>query len=194
LIEFFGKENVIPVSNFSQLQLRSLIKDVARLYGLPFDEINVATGKIEVEVLAKVKQRPGFDRGVWVLTFEDAMLHSETFQDLMERYPEFQGTIQVLFKQMRGCFTDRVQFLTNHGHKTVAELSKSDSLAFISRDGQLLFNGDYTIIHTGIKQVFALTLENGTTLELTEDHEVMTQVGYKAVKDLLPDDEIFTVS
>jgi hypothetical protein len=39
LIEFFGSENVIPVTNFAQLQLRSLIKDVARLHNLPFEFI-----------------------------------------------------------------------------------------------------------------------------------------------------------
>jgi len=99
LVEFFGEENVIPVTNFAQLQLRSLIKDIARLYGLPFAEINSATGKIEAEVLAKVKQKPGFDRGVWVLTFEDAIEHSETFQSLLEKHPEFEQTIKVLFKQ-----------------------------------------------------------------------------------------------
>lgn len=193
LIGFFGSENVIPVTNFAQLQLRSLIKDVARLHNLPFEEINAATGKIEKEVLDVAKQAEGFDRGTWVMTFEAAMNDSPTFQQLMETYPEFQTTIKVLFKQMRGCFTNRVQILTNNGYKTVTELAKSDSVAFVNQNSEICYNQNYTIIHKGIKQVYAVSLENGTTLELTEDHEVMTQEGYKSVKDLTENDFIFTV-
>lgn len=101
LSEFFGEENVVPVSLFSQLQLKSLIKDVAKLHNLPFDEINSSTGKIEGEVLVVKKQEDGFDRATWDLTFEEAMLYSPTFQELMEKHPEFETTIKVLFKQMR---------------------------------------------------------------------------------------------
>lgn len=97
----FGVENVIPVSNFNQLQLRSLIKDVARLHGIPFDEINALTSRIELEAMAVAKSQPGFDRQVWVLTFEEAESNSETFRELLERYPSFSETIKVLFKQMR---------------------------------------------------------------------------------------------
>ena len=129
LIEFFGAENVIPVSNFAQLQLRSLIKDVARLHDLPFDEINSATGKIEAEVLAAKKTEPGFDRGVWVLTFEDAMTHSESFQNLMETHPEFQGTIQVLFKQMRG--------LSRHAGGVIITENSREGMPLIKAGGEL---------------------------------------------------------
>jgi len=129
LIEFFGAENVIPVSNFAQLQLRSLIKDVARLHNLPFEEINSATGKIEAEVLAAKKTEPGFDRGVWVLTFEDAMTHSESFQNLMEAHPEFQGTIQVLFKQMRG--------LSRHAGGVIITENSREGMPLIKAGGEL---------------------------------------------------------
>lgn len=101
LIQHFGEENVIPVSNFNQLQLRSLIKDVARLYQLPFAEINEATSKIEPEALAEKKKEPGFDRATWTFDYDEAVKHSKTFRELIAKYPEFQKTIQVLFKQMR---------------------------------------------------------------------------------------------
>lgn len=99
--DYFGTENVISVSNFNQLQLRSLIKDVARHAGLPFDEINKYTGKIENEALAEAKKVPGFDRAGWVLTYEEAENNSPSFRELMEKYPDFEKTIRVLFKQMR---------------------------------------------------------------------------------------------
>lgn len=129
LIEFFGSENVIPVTNFAQLQLRSLIKDVARLHNLPFEEINAATGKIEKEVLDVAKQVEGFDRGTWVMTFEAAMNDSPTFQQLMETYPEFQTTIKVLFKQMRG--------LSRHAGGVIITENSREGMPLIKAGGEL---------------------------------------------------------
>lgn len=101
IADFFGEENVIPVSNFNQLQLRSLIKDIARLANIPHTEINLYTSKIEAECLAEAKKAPGFDRAQWVLTFAEADANSKSFRELMDKYPDFKRTIQILFKQMR---------------------------------------------------------------------------------------------
>jgi DNA polymerase-3 subunit alpha len=101
LTEYFGEENVIPVSNFNQLQLRSLIKDVCRLNGIPFDQVNAYTKKIETEALNEAKKIPGFDRQVWEFTYDEAEKNSQTFRDLMKEYPDMEKTIHVLFKQMR---------------------------------------------------------------------------------------------
>lgn len=98
---YFGAENVIPVTNFNQLQLRSLIKDIARLNGIPHTEINGYTSKIESECLQEAKKADGFDRAQWVLTYDEAERNSPSFQDLMVKYPDFEKTIKVLFKQMR---------------------------------------------------------------------------------------------
>ena len=101
LTEYFGNENVLPVSNFNQLQMRSLIKDVCRLNGIPFDEVNAYTKKIEIEAKNEAKKTPGFDAQVWILTFEEAQKNSETFRNLMKQFPDMETTIKVLFKQMR---------------------------------------------------------------------------------------------
>lgn len=102
IVETFGEENVIPVSNFNQLQLRSLIKDVARIEGIPFDEINRYTREIETEARNEAKKTPGFDAQQWILTFDEAEQNSETFRKLMAEYPDFEKTVRVLFKQIRG--------------------------------------------------------------------------------------------
>lgn len=97
----FGEENVVPVSNFNQLQLRSLIKDVSKLQGLPFDEINMYTKKIEQEALSEAKKEPGFDAQQWELTFEEAEENSPSFRELMAKYPEIEKTVKILFKQIK---------------------------------------------------------------------------------------------
>lgn len=99
--EYFGAENVISVSNFNMLQLRSLLKDVSRFANIPFDEINKYTGKIEAEAMAEAKKQPGFDRAMWTLTYDEAETNSASFRELMAKYPVLEENVKVLFKQMR---------------------------------------------------------------------------------------------
>src|SRR5690554_5192393 len=102
IAEHFGETNTIPVSNFVQLQMKSLIKDTLKLEGVPFDEVNVYTAKVYGEAQAEARKKPGFDGAMWYLTFDEAMENSETFRELMEKYPTTKRTLQVLFKAMRG--------------------------------------------------------------------------------------------
>ncbi len=99
--EHFGEENVVPISNFNQLQLRSLIKDLCRLNGIPFDEVNKYTRKIENEAIAEAKKEPGFDAQQWTLTYEEAQDKSATFRELLQEYPDLEHHIKVLFQQIR---------------------------------------------------------------------------------------------
>jgi DNA polymerase III alpha subunit len=194
LREYFGEENVIPVTNFNQLQMRSLVKDISRLNGLPFEQINEYTKKIENEARATAKKQPGYDAAQWVLTFEEALENSETFRELIEKYPDFEKTVKTLFKQIRNCFTDNVKILTDNGYKVFSEITKGkDKVAYVDFHNNVLFNDTYDCISQGQKEVYEITLDNGTTLELTEDHEVMTTKGYKEVKNLNEDDEIVSV-
>ena len=71
LQEFFGDENVIPVSNFAALKPLSLIKDLCKLYAVPFEEVNKYTTTMIPEVMAVKKAEPGFDAAQYELTFED---------------------------------------------------------------------------------------------------------------------------
>jgi len=102
LTEFFGQQNIVPVSNFTQLQMRSLIKDVCKLEGIPFEEANQYTKAIEQEARTEAKKTPGFDAAQWVLTFEEAEEKSPTFRKLMETHKGFENTIKILFKEFRG--------------------------------------------------------------------------------------------
>ena len=104
IAEYFGEENVIPVSNFAQLQIASLCKDLARIFNVPFDMVNSYTGKMRAEAMAEAKKEPGFDAQVWEFTLEVAKEDSPSyglFMKEMEAYPEFKGALDVLFKQQR---------------------------------------------------------------------------------------------
>lgn len=105
LQEFFGEENVIPVSNFAALKPLSLIKDLSKLYNVPFEEVNKYTTTMIPEVMAVKKAEPGFDAAQYELTFEDLAAHSKSFQaftsTISSKFPGFQATMDVLWKQQR---------------------------------------------------------------------------------------------
>lgn len=102
LSDYFGQENVVPVSNFAQLQMRSLIKDLSKLEGIPFEEANMYTKAIEMEARGEAKKEPGFDGAQWSLTYEEAVDKSPTFREMIKKYPSFEQSIKVLFKEFRG--------------------------------------------------------------------------------------------
>lgn len=101
---YFGEENVIPVSNFAQLQLASLCKDLAKFFGVPFEQVNKYTSKMRAEALSEAKKEAGFDAQQWEFTLEVAQHDSPSyleFMEKMEEYPSFKSALEVLFKQQR---------------------------------------------------------------------------------------------
>jgi len=190
LIEHFGEECVLPVSNYNQLQLKSLIKDLARLYQIPFEEINPITQKIEKETLDEDKKQDGFDRGVWFLSYESAEKNSPTFNKLLEDYPQLEASIKVLFKQIKSCFTEDTLLLTNSGWKKYSEITEQDKIAFIDNVGEIQYSSDFFKVENGEKEVYKIETLDGKVLELTEDHLVQTDKGWKQVKDLTNEDSL----
>jgi hypothetical protein len=191
LIEHFGEECVLPVSNYNQLQLKSLIKDLARLYQIPFDVINPLTQQIEKETLDADKQQEGFDRGVWFLSFESAEKNSPTFRQLLVDFPQLESSLKVLFKQIKSCFSEDTLLLTNKGWKRYRDIDENvHKIGFVNTVGEVEFNGDYFKIDNGEKEIYKIALENGKELELTGDHLVQTQSGWKPVSDLTVEDSL----
>lgn len=53
----------------------------------------------------------------------------------------------------------------------------------MKKDGVIGFNKLTDIVNSGVKTCFEITFSSGTVLELTEDHEILTNVGFKSLKD-----------
>jgi len=100
LRENFGNNNVIPISNYNTFRLKSLIKDIARFYSIPFEEVNAALAPVEEDVKKEVF-KPGTDKNLFVLTYEDAIKYSKSLQDFISAHPEVAEPIEILFKQNR---------------------------------------------------------------------------------------------
>lgn len=98
--EIFGADAVVPVSNFNTLKLKSLVKDVSKFYGVPFEEVNAMTGPLEREVEMKSRD-PNMEKSMFVLKHEDCMEHSENYRLFMEKYPQVEEKIRTLFMMNR---------------------------------------------------------------------------------------------
>ena len=194
LIEKWGSDVVAPISNWNTLQLKSLIKDISKLYGIPFTEVNSVTGKMMVEATREAKKAHGIKAGVYTPTFEEVKQYSASLQAFLQKYPDVATHVDALYGQVRSCFTDRVSILTDDGYKNIKDIETGDKIAYYGEDNSIHFNDKYEIYFQGNKDVYEVELEDGTTIELTEDHKVLTQDGYKQVKELTENDMLFSVA
>jgi DNA polymerase-3 subunit alpha len=97
----WGENTVVPVSNFSTLQLKSLIKDVSKFYGVPFKEVNDVTNKMMMEATPRAKQEHGISAGVYVPTYEEVCRLSPTLEKFLLKYPEIGKRVDALNGQVR---------------------------------------------------------------------------------------------
>jgi DNA polymerase-3 subunit alpha len=121
LRNFFGWENVVPISNYNTFKLKTLVKDIGKFYGVPFEETNAATRTVEDEV-RKATTKHGDDKNLFVLTYDEAMGFvcvkekqtlcsgcspdcsrpvSPSFRNFIEKNPRVAESIKILFKQNR---------------------------------------------------------------------------------------------
>jgi DNA polymerase-3 subunit alpha len=101
LAEKWGKTTVIPISNFNTLQLRSLIKDISKFYDVPFSEVNNVTSLMLKEATPLAKKAHGIKAGVYVPTFGEVMEYSETLRRYLDKYPEIEKRVNILYGQVR---------------------------------------------------------------------------------------------
>jgi DNA polymerase III subunit alpha len=98
--ELFGDDAVIPVSNFNTLKLKSLVKDIAKFYGIDFGEVNKMTGPLQEEVMKHAKDE-NQEKSVFVLKHEDCLKYSRGYRKFMEKYPEVGKHVETLFMENR---------------------------------------------------------------------------------------------
>ena len=103
LVEMWGEDCVAPISNWNTLQLKSLIKDISKLHGIPFTEVNAVTSTMIREATPAAKQRHGIKAGVYAPTWEEVMEFSATLQSFLAKYPDVKARVEGLVGQVRSC-------------------------------------------------------------------------------------------
>jgi len=103
LIKEWGEDTVAPISNWNTLQLRSLIKDISKLYGIPFTVVTNVTSKMIYEATPEAKRRHGIKSGVYAPTWQEVMEFSSSLQEFLSAYPEVKTHVEALVGQVRSC-------------------------------------------------------------------------------------------
>jgi len=103
LVEMWGEDVVAPISNWNTLQLRSLIKDISKLYEIPFNEVNVVTSVMMREAIPEAKRKHGIRAGVYNPTWEEVMEYSTSLQDFLNKHPQVKAHVEGLVGQVRSC-------------------------------------------------------------------------------------------
>ena len=101
LINEWGSNTVVPISNFNTLQLRSLIKDISKFYDIEFTEVNKVTNTMMSEATPLAKKKHGIRAGVYTPTFEEVCEFSETLQAFFLKYPKVKSHVEGLMGQIR---------------------------------------------------------------------------------------------
>ena len=103
LIKDWGEDKVAPISNWNTLQLKSLIKDISKFYGIEFKEVNTVTSAMMGEALGPAKKKHGITTGMYTPTFEDTMEFSDTLKKFLAKYPHVKTHVEMLYGQVRSC-------------------------------------------------------------------------------------------
>ena len=103
LAKEWGENTVVPISNWNTLQLRSLIKDISKFYGIPFVEANKVTGVMIKEATPEAKRRHGIKAGVYAPTWEEVMELSPSLRGFLVKYPDLKTHVEALVGQVRSC-------------------------------------------------------------------------------------------
>ena len=103
LVDKWGPDCVAPISNWNTLQLKSLIKDISKLYNIPFTEVNTVTSIMMREALPEAKKRHGIKAGVYVPTWEEVMEFSPSLRGYLAKHPAVKTHVEGLVGQVRSC-------------------------------------------------------------------------------------------
>jgi len=101
LIKDYGENNAVPISNYNTLKARSLVKDISKLYEIPFQEVNEVTSKMINEATPICKKIHGITAGVYDPTWEELKEHSPSLLNYLLKYPDVATHVETLQKQIR---------------------------------------------------------------------------------------------
>jgi len=85
------------------LQLKSLVKDISKFYGIPFTEVNDVTSIMMKEAIGPAKIKNAIKSGIYNPTFEEVMEFSITLQRFLSKYPHVKTHVEALYGQVRSC-------------------------------------------------------------------------------------------
>lgn len=206
-------------SNLNAMQAADMLRDIVSDYKIeyylaPPDLWNrqSSTGKSTADVFAEhgivlIKVDNNFENGVsrmkeWLYAEENEQAKLTIYQDSAPNLFRSLSKIQkdknrpnVYAKQphelTHACLSGDTLIKTTEGDIPIAELvGKEGSVYCWNGDEIVTKHFDSVCMTNPSKEVFEIELEDGTIIKATADHKILTDSGYKEVKDLTFYDEV----
>lgn len=95
-IDKWGKFSVVPITNYNTLKFRSLIKDVSKLFGIDYAEVNSVTSTMLAEATPEAKKKNGIRAGMYEPTYEELLEFSPSLNKFFLKYPQIKESIEGL--------------------------------------------------------------------------------------------------
>lgn len=102
LREEYGDESIIAISNYNTFKIKNLTKDLSRLYGIDFQEVNTAMKGLEDNVFVGLR-KDGVDvenKAQYPISIAEARKYHKPFDDLLRRTPQMETSLLSLAKQI----------------------------------------------------------------------------------------------
>lgn len=95
-----GDESIIPITNWNLFQLKSLVKDISKFYGLDFAEVNEVTSRLDADVRPHANSA-GENKSLFQLKYDDCLTWSPRFKEFIEKYPQVGEHIKNVYKNVK---------------------------------------------------------------------------------------------
>lgn len=105
LINKWGEEKLVFVSNWNLLSFKTIVKDLAKFFGIPFQEVNEVTKIAINETFQALSEANPELQKTYVPTLEEILKHSVAAKDYFDKYPHLLEHIKILSGQVRDVST-----------------------------------------------------------------------------------------
>lgn len=100
-------------------------------------------------------------------------------------------SLAALFHKFNGLYEEGRK-LGLYGNSRAWDLAQpTRALSFREKEGYIGFNEIIDVVYSGVKQVFRLSTDHGTSIKATADHEFLTTRGYVRLDELWEGDKLF---
>lgn len=96
--QIFGEDNVASLTSYGTFQIKGLLKDLGRAYGLDHNNVNKVNRQIEKELRVLYKDN---DKSTLVIKLDDLERVSPAFNSFVEENPELGSHIKALYGRIR---------------------------------------------------------------------------------------------
>ena len=94
--------DVVQISNFTTLKLKSLIKDLSKYHEIPYKEVNIVTTAMFEESESSIKEERGITAGILDNpTLDEVKKHSPSLREFLDNHPEVSKHMGALEGQKR---------------------------------------------------------------------------------------------